>query len=257
MILAQTQIIELARRLDDAQTTVTDIASLCDTCRLDLDDAYAIQAALIDLRQRRDDPVSGVKLGFTSAAKMEQMGVSEVIVGRLTAAMRVRDGAAVDLGRYIHPKAEPEIAYRLARDVDPSDPAIDIASCVDAVAPAVEIIDSRYRDFRFTHQDVVADNTSAAGYVLGPWLPMQETADRAVRLAVGHAESIGSTSAILGDPVRALSALRGVAQRRGIPLRAGYIVLAGAATAAIPLTPDPVTCDIDGLGSVSFTGVRQ
>lgn len=254
MTLAQTEIAELALRLDDAQVDGADIASLADSYRFDLDDAYAIQAALIDLRQQRGDLVSGVKLGFTSVAKMEQMGVSEVIVGRLTAATRIADGGVVDLSGYIHPKVEPEIAYRLARDVTADADLAEFEACVDAVAPALEIIDSRYRDFRFTVQDVVADNTSAAGYVVGPWQPMQSIRDRAVRLTVDGSETVGSTSAILGDPVRALSALRTVVTRRGIALRAGYVVLAGAATAAVPLVPGRVVGSVEGLGSVLFTG---
>lgn len=254
MTLVQEEIAELALRLDDAQVDGADIASLADSYQFDLDDAYAIQAALLGLRQQRGDLVSGVKLGFTSVAKMEQMGVSEVIVGRLTAATRIADGGVADLSGYIHPKVEPEIAFRLARDVGDDD---DLEACVDAVAPALEIIDSRYRDFRFTVQDVVADNTSAAGYVVGPWQPMQSVRDRTVRLTVVGSETVGSTSAILGDPVRALSALRTVVARRGIVLRAGYVVLAGAATAAVSLVPGRVVGSVDGLGSVSFTGCAR
>lgn len=161
----------LAQRLDTAQTSRRDTPSLADSHELDIDDAYAVQAALLELRVGRGERVVGVKLGFTSKAKMAQMGVSDVIVGRLTDAMRIADGDEVDLSRFIHPKVEPEVAFRLCRDVDPKDPSTDIESCVDAVAPAVEIIDSRYRDFRFTYTDVVADNTSAAGYAIGPWRP--------------------------------------------------------------------------------------
>jgi 2-oxo-3-hexenedioate decarboxylase len=246
MSLSDDRIAELAQRLDDAQTSGRDVPSLADTTEFGIQDAYRIQHALIALRESRGETLTGVKLGFTSVAKMRQMGVSEVIIGRLTSAMATADGTGM-----IHPKVEPEIAYRLARDVDGSVP---IESCVDAVAPAVEIIDSRYRDFRFTHEDVVADNTSAAGYVVGPWQPMTDVNDRAVRLTVGGEEVTGTTSAILGDPARALTALQDVANRRGIALKAGYVVLAGAATAAVPLTADIVECHVDGLGSVSFKG---
>ncbi|MER5179121.1 4-oxalocrotonate decarboxylase [Streptomyces sp. NPDC002896] len=246
----------LAQRLDEAQTTRTDIPSLADTHEFDIDDAYAIQAALLARREARGERVMGVKLGFTSKAKMAQMGVSDVIVGRLTDAMAVTDGAEVDLSRFIHPKVEPEVAYRLARDVDLADPATDIEACVDAVAPALEIIDSRYRDFRFTYEDVVADNTSAAGYAVGPWRPMTGVGDLDVRLVSGAEEAVGSTSAILDDPRNALHALLDMCRRRGIPLRAGQVVLAGAATAALPLAPGVTTAHVAGLGSVSVRGVR-
>ncbi|MGW4759136.1 2-keto-4-pentenoate hydratase [Streptomyces chartreusis] len=244
----------LAQRLDTAQTTRTDIPSLADGNELGIDDAYAIQAALVGRRESRGERVVGFKLGFTSRAKMAQMGISEVVVGRLTDRMRVADGADVQLSQFIHPKVEPEIAYRLCRDVDPDDPATDIESCVDGMAPAMEIIDSRYRDFRFTHTDVVADNASASGYAIGPWRPFEEAANRAVRLRSGAREEVGSTAAILGDPVRALHALHTVCQLRSIALRAGQVVLAGAATAALPLAEGVSECRVAGLGTVALRG---
>ncbi|GAA2413383.1 fumarylacetoacetate hydrolase family protein [Streptomyces pulveraceus] len=246
----------LAQRLDTAQTSRRDTPSLADSHEYDIDDAYAVQAALLALRVARGERIVGVKLGFTSKAKMAQMGVSDVIVGRLTDAMRIADGDEVDLSRFIHPKAEPEVAYRLCRDVDLDDPLTDIESCVDAVAPAIEIIDSRYRDFRFTYTDVVADNTSAAGYAIGPWRPVESVANRAVRLRTATADSVGSTAAILGDPVRALHALLDMCRRRRIPLKAGQVVLAGAATAAVPLVPGVTECEVAGLGSVAVKGFR-
>ncbi|WP_433677678.1 2-keto-4-pentenoate hydratase [Nocardia sp. CA-119907] len=247
---------ELAERLDTAQHTVSDTASLADSHDIDINDAYRIQNAVLARRLGRGELPAGIKLGFTSKAKMAQMGVSEVIVGQLTDAMRIADSTDVDLSRFIHPKIEPEVAYRVARDVDLDDPRVDIEACVDAVAPAMEIIDSRYRDFRFTYTDVVADNTSAAAFVIGPWQPLHDVANRAVRLEVGSDAVTGSTAAILGHPVRALHALHDIARRRRIPLRAGYVVLAGAATAALPLTGGVATCEITGLGRISVRGVR-
>ncbi|WP_199745519.1 2-keto-4-pentenoate hydratase [Amycolatopsis sp. WAC 04182] len=249
------EISALADRLDAAQTTCADTPSLADDHAFDIADAYAIQAALVARREARGERVLGVKLGLTSKAKMAQMGVSEVIVGRLTDAMRVADGGEVSLAGFIHPKVEPEVAYRLARDIDLADPAFDVESAVDAMAPAIEIIDSRYRDFRFTHTDVVADNTSAAGFVLGPWRAFGEVANRAVRLRSGDREVIGSTAAILGDPVRALHALVELCRKRDIPLRAGQVVLAGAATEAVPFAPGVAEADIAGLGRVSVRGL--
>ncbi|MGY0500346.1 2-keto-4-pentenoate hydratase [Nocardia sp. FBN12] len=248
-------IASLATRLDEAQCTVTDTPSLADTDDIGIDDAYRIQNELIGRRLARGESLVGVKLGFTSRAKMSQMGVSEVIVGRLTDEMRIDDGGEVKLSRFIHPKIEPEIAYRIARDIDPDDPMVDIESYVDSVAPAMEIIDSRYRDFRFTYTDVVADNTSAAGYVIGTWLKLQDVANRAVRLEVGAETVTGSTAAILGNPVRALHALLDISRRRKIPMRAGEVILAGAATAAIPLTAGTAQCDIAGLGRVTVKGI--
>lgn len=246
----------LVQRLDDAATGVREIPNAEAS---DVDAAYAVQQALVDRRLTRGATQLGWKLGFTSLAKMAQMGLSDVIVGRLTSDMQVPDGGAADLSRLIHPRVEPEIAYRLSRDVDPGDALDDATAVVDAVAPALEIIDSRYVDFRFTLADVIADNTSAAGFVVGPWTPMEvagELGGRPVSLTVdGAVVESGSTDAILGHPLKAVPALLDMARRRGLPLRAGQVVLAGAATAAVPLTPGVlVQAVVEGLGTAAVRG---
>jgi len=238
-----------SERLDAAQRGATAVAQL--DLAPDLAAAYRIQHELIALRLGRGERLVGCKLGFTSKAKMAQMGVSEIIVGQLTDAMQVADGSDVQLARFIHPRIEPEVAFRLGRD-----PGGDIADCVDAVAPALEIIDSRYRDFRFSLPDVIADNTSAAGFVIGTWQPVTDVADRTVRLVVdGSDAEIGSTAAILGHPLRALEELVELAAKYDIALRAGDVVLAGAATAAVPFGASRVEAHVDGLGVASVRGV--
>jgi 2-oxo-3-hexenedioate decarboxylase len=246
--------LRLAHRLDTAQNDRSPIPSLADTHPLGIDDAYAVQEALVGLRQARGERLTGVKLGFTSKAKMVQMGVCEVIVGRLTDAMRIGDGAELELSDLIHPRVEPEVAFRLSKHVDSDDPTTDIESCVDAVAPALEVIDSRYQDFRFTVTDVVADNTSAAAYAVGAWRPLGDVTNKAVRLRTPRQEAVGSTAAILGAPLAALHALLAICRKRRIPLAPGQIVLAGAATAALPLTAGVTACHIAGLGTVTLKG---
>ena len=182
---------------------------------------------------------------------MAQMGVSEIIVGQLTDAMQVDDAASLELSRFIHPRIEPEIAFRLGRAVNGN----DIADCVDAVAPALEIIDSRYRDFRFSLPDVIADNTSASAFVIGEWQPVRDVADLPVRLLVDGIEvEAGSTAAILGHPMYALEQLVELAAKYGIELRANDIILAGAATAAVPFGAQRVVADVRGLGTASVRG---
>src|SRR4051794_10935365 len=163
---------ELAQRLDRALSDATAIAQLSDEQALTLDEAYAVQRAGIALRVGRGDRLVGVKLGFTSEAKARQMGVSDVIIGQLTANTEVPDGGTVDLSTMVHPRIEPEVAFRLGTELSPDND--DPLSRVAEVAPALEIIDSRYRDFRFSLEDVVADNTSAAGFAVGQWLPFAE-----------------------------------------------------------------------------------
>lgn len=242
--------VSAAHTLDEAQRTATAVGQL--DLGPDLAVAYGIQHELVARRVSRGELVVGSKLGFTSQAKMAQMGVSEIIVGQLTDAMQVADGADVELARFIHPRIEPEIAFRLGRDVSPGG---DVAGCVDAVAAGLEIIDSRYRDFRFSLADVIADNTSAAAFVLGPWQPFVEVGDRAVRLVMDGADAeTGSTADILGHPLRALEQLGGLAAKYGFALRSGDVVLAGAATAAVPFGPSLVEAHVEGIGVARVRG---
>jgi len=253
-----TDLLALASVLDDAARSAAATPQLTAETALTLEEAYGVQRAGVALRVGRGDTVVGVKLGFTSKAKAQQMGVSDVIVGVITEQMWIDDGGQVDLGRLIHPRIEPEVAFRLGVDVDPNDPEDDPQSAAFDVAPALEIIDSRYRDFRFSLEDVVADNTSAAGFVIGPWrslAAMHDLGNRGVVLEVdGAVVATGSTAAILGDPLRALPAVKRMARQHGLTLPAGSIILAGAATAAIPLPSHSgaaVVATVTGLGRVT------
>ncbi|WP_460363231.1 2-keto-4-pentenoate hydratase, partial [Actinocorallia lasiicapitis] len=189
----------------------------------ELAEAYAVQDALVGLRVARGERVTGLKLGFTSVAKMRQMGVHDLIRGRITDRMAVLDGGEVPVAQFVHPRIEPEVAFLLGAPIgaghegDPLD--------VRAVAPALEIIDSRYEAFSFSLPEVIADNTSAAGYVLGAWRAPRELGDLGVLLEVdGRVTESGSTAAILGHPMRALAAAARLAAEAGIVLRPGEIV---------------------------------
>ncbi|GLW11732.1 putative hydratase/decarboxylase [Microtetraspora sp. NBRC 13810] len=256
MSLEESEVVRLAHELDDAQTSARAVTGRPEDW--DVASAYRVQRHLVSRRQSRGEQPVGLKLGFTSRAKMRQMGVHDVIVGRLTDAMDVPDGGDLGLGGLIQPRVEPEVAFRVARDVDLEDPRASVVNAVDAVAPALEIIDSRYRDFRFTYADVIADNTSAAAFVVGPWAPMRPLGNLAVRMTLGpQTVAAGTTGAILGDPLRGLRLLAGICRRHAIRIRAGDIILAGAATAAVPLTEGVVTGQVAGLGRVSVRVTRD
>ncbi|MFE7513127.1 2-keto-4-pentenoate hydratase [Streptomyces sp. NPDC057540] len=214
----------------------------------DTGEAYAVQEALVARRLARGERLTGFKLGFTSVAKMRQMGVSDLIHGRLTDRMEIPDGGRFDVSGLIHPRVEPEVAFLLG---DTLRPGADPMAAVAAVAPALEVIDSRYDGFRFSLPEVIADNTSAAGYAVGPWSAPGELGDRGVLLELdGRLAEAGSTAAILGHPLRALAA---AARLAGV-LEPGTVILAGAATAAVPLPPGThVRATVAGLGSVRFT----
>lgn len=224
---------------------------------LSIREGYEIQRQLLDLRLGDGERQAGLKLGFTSRAKMAQMGVSDVIVGVLTDAMQIQDGSSVDLASLIHPRVEPEVAFRVGSDVDLSDPESNLQTAVDAVAPALEIIDSRYADFKFDLASVIADNTSGAAFAVGPWHPYDiDISNLGVRLDIdGLPSEFGSTAAILGDPRRSLAELARIGGAAGYQLRRGDVILAGAATAAVPLDKSTVTVRVTGLGRVNIRAV--
>jgi len=218
-------------------------------------DAYRFQEELIRLRLERGDRLAGVKLGFTSEGKRRQMGVHDVIFGRVPESSAILDGSHVDISGFIHPRVEPEVVYLIGRRIASPGDAL-APGAVAAVAAGIEVIDSRYEDFRFSLPDVIADNTSAAGYAVGPWQPYDPSRwNLGVVLEIdGRVVQTGSTGAILGDPRRALAEAVRLALQAGMVLEPGWVLLAGAATPAEPLVPGArVRAEIQHLGSVSFT----
>jgi 2-oxo-3-hexenedioate decarboxylase len=247
---------ELAALLDAAAVHARDVPQVDPDGRLGLSGAYAVQKLLVERRLARGQRRTGVKMGFTSHAKMRQMGLDDVIWGRLTSDMQVADGEGVPLARFIHPRVEPELAFLLRRPLRADMSAAQALGCVEAIAPALEVIDSRYLAFRFGLTDVIADNASSSGYVVGPWCdPAIAFANLGLVLTLdGRVAQVGSTAAILGHPLRSLLAAGRLAAEAGEPLGEGDIVLAGAATAAEWMAPGQhVGVEIEGLGQASFT----
>lgn len=254
MSLPSTTLAELAARLDDAARTATAVAQISETTALDLDDAYRVQALSIARRLERGDVRVGMKMGFTSRAKMKQMNVHSMIWGRLTRAMIAEEGGAVARARFVHPRVEPEVAFLLKRRLAGRVTAAEALAAVDAVAPALEIIDSRYRDFRFSLPDVVADNSSSSAFVVGAPRPPRDASNLGLVLSIdGAPVEIGSTAAILGSPLRSLVAAAAMVAEAGESLEPGSVVMAGGATAARPLAPGmSVELEMQELGRVCF-----
>ena len=249
-----TDIAALAKIVDDAAHAGTAIKQLSERAKISVADGYAIQAAAFGRRLARGERQVGVKMGFTSRAKMVQMGIDDMIWGRLSDAMLIEDGGVLDFPRYVHPRVEPEIAFLLARPLDGPVSAAEAMSAIEAVAPAMEIIDSRYRKFKFSLADVVADNSSSSGFVLGAWQKCPDLSNLGMILEFnGRPVQIGSSAAILGHPARALAAASRLSGDAGERLEAGWIVMAGGATAAEALFPGVhVRNSVEGLGTVSF-----
>ncbi|WP_233838087.1 2-keto-4-pentenoate hydratase [Paraburkholderia sp. ZP32-5] len=246
---------EVALTLDSAAREARATAQFDSDGRLSLEDAYEIQRASIQLRVARGERRVGVKMGFTSRAKMVQMGLSDVIWGRLSSGMQIEEGTAIDYSRFVHPRVEPEIAFVLKRPLAGDVSAPEALAAVEAIAPALEIIDSRYQDFKFTLPEVIADNASSSGFVVGPWCsPCIDFGNLGLTLNIdGRPLQIGSTAALLGHPLRSLVAAARLSAQAGEPLQAGWIVMAGGATPAEWIKPGQhVSVDMERLGSASF-----
>lgn len=252
------KIAALAKRVDQAARSAQPIQQLSADCAFDLTDAYAIQEASIRRREDRGESVIGVKLGFTSKAKMEQMGVHDMIWGRLTDAMHVADGAQLSMTNLIHPRAEPEICFRVCKPINRVISRAELPGFIDGVASAIEVIDSRYEHFKFSLEDVIADNCSSAAFVVGPW---QDPATHIKRLDIsllinGQVVHAGSTDAILGDPWESVIAAARLASQYGFTIPEGGYLLAGAATPATYLQPDQtVQVKVAGMPGCSFSTI--
>ena len=247
---------QLAATVDEAAHIAQAIPQLSLVHDLSLEQAYEIQRLSIQQRLARGERRVGVKMGLTSRAKMEQVGVDRVIWGRLTDAMQVEEGSRISLSNYVHPRAEPEVAFLLKQPLAGKVTITEAAAAVEAVAPAIEIIDSRYENFKFSLSDVVADNSSSSGFVVGRWnRPDLDIDNLGIVLEVnGRPAQVGSSAAILGSPWRALVAAAELSALADEPLQTGWIVLAGGATAAVALRPGArVRATIAQLGNVSFS----
>jgi 2-oxo-3-hexenedioate decarboxylase len=250
-----THIAHIAKALDHAARKAEALAQFSMQTPFSLEEAYQIQRASMQHRYDAGERMIGLKLGFTSRAKMIQMGVDSLIWGWLTDAMLEEDGGLVDLSRFIHPRAEPEVCFLTRKTIDRPLTQLEAIDYLEAVAPAIEIIDSRYQAFKFTLEDVVADNCSSSGLVVGAWSrDFANLANAGVLMRInGRVVQAGSTAAILGHPLRGLVQASQLLAKAEISLPAGSLIMAGAATAAEALSPGAhVSVEIAGFGECGF-----
>lgn len=219
---------------------------------------YTVQDLDRAARLRAGEAEVGAKLGLTSRAKQVTMQVDQPIVGFLTDSMDLDGPNPPDLSRLIQPRVEPEIAFVLGAPLAAPMTRDAVSAVVAEVAVAVEVLDSRYTGYRFRLPDVLADNTSAAGYLLsGRRHTLSDAADlaaRRCRLRVdGEVVAEATGSAILGDPLQALVRLSHHLAARGRSLPAGSVVLAGAMTDAVPMRPGSTyQAELEELGAVTL-----
>ena len=200
----------------------------------------------------------GAKLGLTSVAKQRQMNVDRPAYGWLTADMAIDTGEVVRCERYIQPRVEPEIAFLLGADLDgPHVTAAHVLAATQAVFGAVDVLDSRYAGYRFTFNDVTADNASSAGFILGGTAMDPYDVDLRLTGCVleknGQLVSTAAGASVMGHPASAVAWLVRTLAGRGMGLEAGDVVMAGGMTEAIAVAPgDTVVASFDRLGSVEI-----
>jgi 2-keto-4-pentenoate hydratase len=224
---------------------------------INLEDAYQIQLLQVGRWLADGARVKGHKVGLTSAAMQRQMGVDQPDYGHLLDRMFWLEHEPIPAADFLQLRAEPEVAFVLAGPL--SGPGITVADAVAAVGyvlPALELIDSRIRDWKIALLDTIADNASSGGVVLGSKPVPLSAVD--LRLAGcnlhknGELAGTGAGGAVLGSPLTSLIWLANTLGARGVALEAGQVILPGSITASIPVgAGDTVTATLAGLGSVT------
>jgi 2-keto-4-pentenoate hydratase len=220
--------------------------------------AYAVQRINTRYWQGEGRRISGRKIGLTAEAVRRQFNVDQPDFGVLFADMQIADGGTLSASRMLQPRVEAEVAIVLARDLDePEATPDDVFRAADHAVAAIEIVDSRIRDWRITFADTVADNGSAAFFVLGGDRRKLEGLDlKTCGMALevsGKVASLGAGVACMGHPLNAASWLARTLAAAGEPLRAGDVMLTGALGPMASVTAgDEVEAQIGGLGRASF-----
>lgn len=250
---------QLAEHLENAELQAHDVTKITDDYPdMDFDDAYDIQWEIRRRKVARGTKIVGMKMGLTSWAKMAQMGVKEPCYGFLADYFSCPDGAAIDTAELIHPKVEAEIAFVTKAPLKgPGIHVADVIAATDFVLPAVEIIDSRYRDFKFDIKSVVADNSSSSRFVTGGRsLPVDYMDLRTTGVVMeknGQIVELSTGAAVLGDPAASVAMLANMLGDRGEEIPAGTFIMTGGVTAAVSVAAgDNITVRYHDMGSINM-----
>jgi 2-oxo-3-hexenedioate decarboxylase len=249
------QVLASAQRDRRARSPFTD-----EDPELDESTAYDAQWAGVEARLDAGERLVGAKLGLTSRIKQQAMKVDSPLYGWVTSGMLLPYGEPVELTRFIHPRVEPEIAFLLARDVDTPATVTSILAATESIFAAVDLLDSRYDDFRFRLPDVIADNASAGAFLLGPRaVPPADLADLRLLGCVlrvnGDVVATAAGAATMGHPAASVAWLANRLAAREQKLRAGMLVFSGGLTDPAPLKSDTaVTVELEGLGTIEVYG---
>ncbi len=250
----------LAAELRRAELERVSVAPLIERFpQLSVVQAYQIQLAGIEQRLGSGRRVVGKKIGLTSKAMQDLLGVPEPDYGHLLDDMVVLNDEPVPAGQLLQPRCEGEIAFLLKRDlVGPGVSIAEVLAATEAVLPALEIVDSRVRDWKIKIQDTVADNASSARVMLGHKLtPVRNLDLRLIGMVLeknGRVVATGAGAAVLGHPAAAVAWLANKLFEFDIPLKAGEIILSGSLATAPPVVSgDYFRAEFDRLGSVAVT----
>ena len=257
MGLSQQQREEAAEALRTAEATQVAIAPLIVTYPdIDVVDSYEIQLINIRRRLAAGATVHGHKVGLSSKAMQEMMGVDEPDYGHLLSDMVYTEDAPIPTGKFLIPRVEVEVGFVLGDDLPGEGCTVeDVLRCTDFIAPAIELIDSRIADWKIGLMDTIADNASSCGVILGKERVKPDELDvKAIdaTLSINGSEvARGTSGAVLGDPTIAVAWLANKVASFGVRLEKGHVVLPGSCTRAYDVKPgDDVVATFEGLGSV-------
>lgn len=222
-----------------------------------IQEAYAIQEYITQQALKQGRRLVGRKIGLTSVAVQKQLGVDQPDFGMLFSDMEYVDGAQIPVSNLISPKVEGEIAFVLGRDLEQADLSLaELIRSIEYVVPALEVVDSAIENWNITITDTIADNASAAAYVLGKTPTRLETLDLALEGMVlrknQHIASLGVGAACLDHPLYACMWLARTMIEVGRPLRAGDVLLSGALGPMVAVSKgDTIQLNLTHLGQVS------
>ncbi|MDI3502342.1 MAG: 2-keto-4-pentenoate hydratase [Archaeoglobi archaeon] len=222
-----------------------------------IEDAYRIQLEIVRKKVERGERVIGKKIGLTSRAMMDMLNVDQPDYGHITDRMLVIENEPIDTSKLIAPKVEAEIAFLLKEDLEgPGVSSARVLQATEGVFPALEIIDSRIKDWRIKIFDTVADNAGIARLVLGGRMVRVDDLDlRLVGLVMRKNGEIVATAAgasVLGNPADSVAWLANKLSEFGVSLKKGEIILSGSLIRAFDIKPgESVIAEFDRLGSVS------
>lgn len=262
MALAQAEIAKLAEHLETAELEAFEVTKITDEYpEMTMADATDVQWEIRRRKESRGHRIVGMKMGLTSWAKMEQMGVEKPCYGFLADYFALADGAEVPIDELIHPKVEAELAFYTNRDLSGPDVTVDeVLAATEFVVPAIEVIDSRYKDFKFDLVSVQADNSSSTRFVIGSHSAKPGDHDWSTVGVVmqknGRIVELGAGAAVLDHPAASVAMLASMLHERNEIVPAGTFIMTGGVTAAVLVERgDSVVVRYQGMGSVSLSFV--